>query len=253
MYNGSMNKLLIPILIIANNCYSKTNDEFQNLSYLEDTLTKTAKNKKYLQPVIMDLPNKLNSYRNSKNINNKVKIERLNNKLNLLIKSDDKKELRYIIENERIATIDYINLGLAFNSRLYKNLDFKTRFGIKLNNKINPFIKLTTKKTLKNIYGVDYTFGHVVKNSVIKKFEHKSYLKLDKKLNDIYSIHNYYESYWGNELNKNTNVNSTIYLNQKISDKSQLTYQIGLNSNNEDGTQEIKEYLIDIKYKIAIL
>ena len=248
-----MNKLLIPILILTNNCYSNTNDDYQDLSFLEETLTKTNKNKKYNQPVIIDLPNKLNSYRNSKNSNNRVKLERINNKLNLLIKSDDKKEIKYIIENEKIATLNYINLGVAFNSKLYKNLDFKTRLGIKLNNKINPFIKLTTKKTWKNIYGIDYTFGHIVKNSVIKKLEHKSYLKLDKKLNDSYSIHNYYESYWENDLNKNTNVNSSIYLNQKLSNKSSLIYQIGLNSNNEDGTQEIKEYAIDIKYKIAIL
>jgi hypothetical protein len=248
-----MNKLLIPILILTNNCYSNTNDDYQDLSFLEETLTKTNKNKKYNQPVIIDLPNKLNSYRNSKNSNNRVKLERINNKLNLLIKSDDKKEIKYIIENEKIAALNYINLGVAFNSKLYKNLDFKTRLGIKLNNKINPFIKLTTKKTWKNIYGVDYTFGHIVKNSVINKLEHKSYLKLDKKLSDNYSIHNYYESYWGNELNKNTNVNSSIYLNQKLSNKSSLIYQIGLNSNNEDGTQEIKEYAIDIKYKIAIL
>ena len=239
-----MNKLLIPILIFANNCYSNTNEEYQDLSYLEETLTKTNKNKKYLRPLILDLPNKLNSYRNTKKINNK---------LNLLIKSDDKKEIRYIIENKKISTIDYINLGISLNSKFYKNLDFKTRLGIKLNNKINPFIKLNTKKTWKNIYGVNYTFGHIVKNSVIKKFEHKSYLKLDKKLNDNYSIHNYYESNWKDQSNKNTNVNSTIFLNQKVSDKSQISYQIGLKTDDEEGTQEIKKYTIDIKYRIAIL
>jgi hypothetical protein len=245
-----MNKLLIPILIFANNCYSNTNDENQDLSFLEDTLTKTSKNKKYLQPVIIDLPNKLNSYRNLKN---KVKIERIDNKLNLLIKSDDIKEINYIIENKKMGSIDYINLGISINSKPYNNLDFKTRFGVKINNKINPFIKLTTKKIWKNIYGVNYTFGHVIKNSITKKFEHKSYFKLNKKLNDKYSINNYYESYWGNELNKNITLNSTIYLNQKLSDKSYLIYKINLNSNNDDGIQEIKRYAIDIKYRIAIL
>lgn len=245
-----MNKLLIPIILFANNCYSNTNDDNNDLSFLENTLTKTSKNKKYLQPIIIDLSNKLNSHRNSKN---KVKLEKIDNKLNLLIKSDDRKEIKYIIENKKIGSIDYINLGLSVNSKLYKNLDFKTRFGIKLNNKINPFIKLTTKKTWEKVYGVNYTFGHVIKNSITKRFEQKSYFKLDKKLNDKYSIHNYYESYWGNELDTNTNINSRIYLNQKISDKSNLVYQIGLDSNNEEGSQEIKRYAINIKYKIVIL
>lgn len=245
--------LLISILIVANNCYSNTNDDYNDISFLEEILTKSNKNKIYLQPLIIDLANKLNSHKKSRNLKNKVKLEKIDNRLNLLIKSDDKKEIKYIIENKKFSTVDYINLGLAFNSNFYKNLDFKTRFGIKVNNKINPFIKLTTRKIWKNIYGVNYTFGHIIKNSALKELEHKSYLKLDKKLNDNYSIHNYYESFWENELNQNTNVNSSIYLNQKLNDKSSLIYKIGLKSNNEDSSQEIKEYLIDIKYKIAIL
>ena len=243
-----MNKLLIPILILTNNCYSSTNDDYQDLSFLEETLSNTNKNKKYYNSA-----DKLNSYKKKKNANNRITLERVNNNLNLLIKADDKKEIKYIIENQKIGDLEYINLGISLNSKLYKNLDFKTRFGLKVNNKLNPFIKLTTKRTWKNIYGVDYTFGHVIKNSVIKKLEHKSYLKLDKKLNNNYTIHNYYESYWGNDLNETTIINSSITLNQKISDESSFVYQIGLNANNEDGTQEIKKYVIDIKYKIVIL
>jgi hypothetical protein len=167
-----MNKLLIPFLIITSNCYSNTNDEYHDLSFLEETLSN--KNKKYQQAVIIDLPNKLNNYRNKRNANNRITLKRVNNNLNLLIKSDDKKEIKYIIENQKIGDLEYINLGVSLNSKLYKNLDFKTRFGLKINNKINPFIKLTTKKTWKNIYGVDYTFGHIIKNSIIKKLEHKS-------------------------------------------------------------------------------
>ena len=39
-----MNKLLIPILFFVNNCYSNTNEETNNLTYLETALVKVNKN-----------------------------------------------------------------------------------------------------------------------------------------------------------------------------------------------------------------
>ena len=238
-----MNKLLIPILFLANSCYANTNEETNNLSYLETALVKVNKNSRYAKPVIL----------NSQNKRQNNLVPKVNNDFNLLIDSQGERELRYIFEKPYRNNNSLINFGISFKDKAYKNKDFKTRLGLKLNNKINPFIQLTTNKTWKNIYGVDYALGQILKKSVKKKAEYRSYLKLDRKLNDKYSIHNYNESYWQDTEVDYVDINSSLYLKQKLTRKSNLIYKIGLKANDSEGRQEIKNYGINIKYKIAIL
>ena len=238
-----MNKLLIPILFLANSCYANTNEETNNLSYLETALVKVNKNSRYAKPVIL----------NSQNKRQNNLVPKVNNDFNLLIDSQGERELRYIFEKPYRNNNSLINFGISFKDKAYKNIDFKTRLGLKLNNKINPFIQLTTNKTWKNIYGVDYALGQILKKSVKKKAEYRSYLKLDRKLNDKYSIHNYNESYWQDTEVDYVDINSSLYLKQKLTRKSNLIYKIGLKANDSEGRQEIKNYGINIKYKIVIL
>ena len=238
-----MNKLLIPILFLANSCYANTNEETNNLSYLETALVKVNKNSRYAKPVIL----------NSQNKRQNNLVPKVNNDFNLLIDSQGERELRYIFEKPYRNNNSLINFGISFKDKAYKNIDFKTRLGLKLNNKINPFIQLTTNKTWKNIYGVDYALGQILKKSVKKKAEYRSYLKLDRKLNEKYSIHNYNESYWQDTEVDYVDINSSLYLKQKLTRKSNLIYKIGLKANDSEGRQEIKNYGINIKYKIAIL
>lgn len=238
-----MNKLLIPILFFVNNCYSNTNEETNNLAYLETALVKVNKNNRYAKPLLI----------NSQNKRQNNLVPKVNNDFNLLIDSQGERELRYIFEKPYRNNNSLINFGISFKDKAYKNIDFKTRLGLKLNNKINPFIQLTTNKTWKNIYGVDYALGQILKKSVKKKAEYRSYLKLDRKLNDKYSIHNYNESYWQDTEVDYVDINSSLYLKQKLTRKSNLIYKIGLKANDSEGRQEIKNYGINIKYKIAIL
>ena len=155
-----MNKLLIPILFLANSCYANTNEETNNLSYLETALVKVNKNSRYAKPVIL----------NSQNKRQNNLVPKVNNDFNLLIDSQGERELRYIFEKPYRNNNSLINFGISFKDKAYKNIDFKTRLGLKLNNKINPFIQLTTNKTWKNIYGVDYALGQILKKSVKKKY-----------------------------------------------------------------------------------
>lgn len=239
-----MNKLLIPILFFANTCYSNTNENTNKLTYLETALVEVNKNNRYMKPVISNLKKK----------NNLIsKIPKVNNGYNLLISSHGEQELKYILEKQSINDNSYVNFGLTFKDKTYKNIDIKTRIGLKLNKKVNPFIQLTTKKTWKNIYGMNCALGQKLNKSMKSNIEYRSYVKLDRKLNEKYSIHNYNESYWQNATNDYIDLNSSIYLKQKLTRKSNLIYKIGLNSNDSDGKQEIKNYGINIKYKIAIL
>lgn len=239
-----MNKLLIPILFFTNNCYSNTNENSNNLSYLETTLIKS--NKKYIKPVITD-----SKIINKNNLN--IKVPKINNTYDLLINSQGDRELRYILEKQSRQINSHINFGLSFKDKAYRSIDFKTRIGLKLNNKINPFIQLTTKKTWKSIKGIDYTFGQILKKSLKKRLEYISYLSLDRKINEKYSLHNYTESYWQNTATNYIDLNSSIYLKQKLTKKSNLIYKVGINSNDSEGQQEIKNYGINVNYKIAIL
>jgi hypothetical protein len=241
-----MNKLLIPILFFVNNCYANTNEETNSLSYLETALVKVNKNSRYAKPILINSQNKRQN-------NLLSKVPKVNNQFNLLIDSQGERELKYIFEKPLRNNNSLINFGISFKDKAYKNIDFKTRLGLKLNNKINPFIQLTTNKTWKNIYGVDYAFGQILKKSVKKKAEYRSYFKLDRKLNEKYSIHNYNESYWQNAEVNYVDINSSLYLKQKLTRKSNLIYKIGLKANDSEGKQEIKNYGINIKYKIAIL
>ena len=241
-----MNKLLIPILFFVNNCYSNTNEETNNLAYLETALVKVNKNNRYAKPLHINSQNKRQN-------NLLSKAPKVNNDFNLLIDSQGERELKYIFEKPSKNNNSLINFGISFKDKAYKNIDFRTRLGLKLNNKINPFIQLTTNKTWKNIYGVDYALGQILKKSVKKKAEYRSYLKLDRKLNEKYSIHNYNESYWQDTEVDYVDINSSLYLKQKLTRKSNLIYKIGLKANDSEGRQEIKNYGINIKYKIAIL
>ena len=241
-----MNKLLIPILFFANNCYSNTNEETNRLSYLETALVKVNKNNRYAKPALINSQNKRQN-------NLLSKVPKVNNEFNLLIDSQGERELKYIFEKPLKNNDSLINFGISFKDKAYKNIDFKTRLGLKLNNKINPFIQLTTNKSWKNIYGIDYAFGQILKKSVKKKAEYKSYFKLDRKLSEKYSIHNYNESYWQNAEINYVDINSSLYLKQKLTRKSNLIYKIGVKANDSEGRQEIKNYGINIKYKIAIL
>ena len=241
-----MNKLLIPVLIFANNCYANTNENTNTLSYLETALVKVNKNNRYSKPVLITSQNK-------KQNRLTTKIPKIKNEFNLLIDSQGERELKYIFEKPLKNNNSLINFGISFKDKAYKNIDFKTRLGLKLNNKINPFIQLTTNKTWKNIYGIDYGLGQILKKSIKKNTEYKSYFKLDRKLNERYSIHNYNETYWQDSEIDYVDINSSIYLKQKLTKKSNLVYKIGVKANDAQGSQEIKNYGINIKYKIAIL
>ena len=86
-----MNKLLIPILFFVNNCYSNTNEETNNLAYLETALVKVNKNNRYAKPLLINSQNKRQN-------NLLSKAPKVNNDFNLLIDSQGERELKYIFE-----------------------------------------------------------------------------------------------------------------------------------------------------------
>jgi hypothetical protein len=229
-----MKKILIGLSIFFINCYAITN--------LENTL---SKKNKYTFKSQLDLSNRLTKTHNY-NDKLKIKLPKEKNRLKLVVKAN-KDESKKFVKNHRIENNDYINFAIEYNNSFLNTISIKTKIGINLNNQIDSFAKLSATKTWRNFYGVDYTFGQSIKDSIINTLEYKSYFKLDTKLNETYSLHNCYESYWQNEKENNTELNSSIYLDQRVSEDSNLLYKIGLISNDSDSNIQI-----NIKYKILL-
>lgn len=232
-----MKKILISLSIFFINCYAIAN--------LENTL---SKKNKYTFQNHLDLSNKFSKINKKYGYNNrlKIKLPKEKNKFKLLVKAN-KDESKKFIQNQRIKNNDYFNLAIEYNNSFLNTIYIKTKVGINLNNQIDSFVKFSATKTWQNFYGIDYTFGQSIKESIIDTLEYRSYIKLDTKLNETYSLHNSYESYWQNKKENETDLNSSVYLNQRVSEDSNLFYKIGLNSNDSDSNIQI-----NIKYKILL-
>lgn len=180
-------------------------------------------------------------------LNIKLKLPRLKENIKLMFESDEKRESLDFIE-EQNKTKDY-NLSLFYDNVLKNDLKLKTKIGLKLNDGLNPFIKSEISKVWEDIYGLDFIISEAIRLSKRKDFENTSYFQITKKIDEYLYLHSYNEHYWEEELRKDSQVYNTIYLNQKISDKKYLTYQIDANTNNIDSNLRLKRYSIKLKYK----
>lgn len=179
----------------------------------------------------------------------KLKLPKLKDRFKLVFESDEIRENIDFIENHDKNNNDDFNLALAYDKIFRDSIDFKTKVGIKLKSKIDPFIKVELKNKWKDIKTIDLTISQALKQSVDKKLESTSYLLLDKQLNDMYSLHNYNEFYWKSENRRDTEYFNSIYLHQKLSNKNYFTYTLDMNTNNIDSNMKIKRYSAKIKYR----
>lgn len=179
----------------------------------------------------------------------KFKLPKLKNKL--------KNKLKLLLENGKIReNSDFIedtnhnfNLSLLYENYLGENISFKTKGGVRLGKTLNLFIKSEIKKIIEDMQGIDYTFSQSVKESIEDKLELTSYIRLDKPLNDIYSLHNYYQYYWQPRNNNDSEYYTSVYLIQKISNKSTLTYTLGSHIDNINSNLKVKRYNATINFR----
>ena len=218
-----MKKLLVPILILNSINLFAANDE----SYLDLVLNQTKEYRKYIHESLIntsaavdnyyfeekDLQNKeygstyalveISTYKNQhesikfdQKVRIKLQLPKLKNSLKLVFESDEERDTKDYIENHTQNNNDNFNLALAYNKLLTYDIDFATKVGIKLKSNLDPFIKFQARKTWENINGIDYTISQSIKESVDKKTELTTYLRVDKNLNENFSLHNYNQYYW---------------------------------------------------------
>ncbi len=181
----------------------------------------------------------------------KLKLPKLKDKFRLVFESDDIDENKDYIENKKSNKNDDFNLALSYQT-MKKYAELKAKVGIKLRSKLDPFLKLSAKKTWEDINGIDFVIGQDIKQSVVKKLETTSYYEVAKKFNDYYSLHQYTEYYWQSNERSDSQILPSIHLKQKIDAKNHLTYSFSSNIDNIDTNLRLKRHSVQIKYRHLI-
>lgn len=185
----------------------------------------------------------------------KLKLPKLKEKVNLEIETDEKRESTNFAEDHKSNEDANVNVGLAYYKILKNHINIKSKIGIKVKSELDPFFRIEAKKTWHHTNSFESTLSQTFKQSVTKKTESTSYYRLDKKLDDIFSIHNYNEHYWESSREAYNQVYTSFYLNQLLSDKRQLTYTFGTNIDNisdidgEKSNLKPKRYSLSVKYR----
>jgi len=273
-----MKKLFIPlILTLALNI--QANEVKKENSYLDEIIENTNDIRKDIHNTIINLSvdvdnyfddkvRKIDEYHSSyglielsafknqhesvqfdQKVKIKLKLPKLKDRFKLVFESDEIRDNIDYVENHNSQNNDDFNLSLVYDKILKKNIDFKTKVGLKLKSKIDPFIKIEGKKIWKGINNIDIIFSNSIKQSVIKKLEYNNYIKFSKKINDNYTISNYHSFYWQSSERRDTEFYNSIYLNQKFDSKNYLTYTIDVNTNNIDSNLKIKRYSAKVKFR----
>lgn len=134
-----------------------------------------------------------------------------------------------------------INLDINSNLKIlnYLTLVSKTHFEFTKNNYLT---KIDYRKIWKSYYNFDYTVGQSFGKSINEKTDYKYFMKIDKRLNDKYSFHNYYEYI----TQGRDSLNSIFSLKKRFNSYESLIYKIILKDN-----EDYSSYGIKIGYKIT--
>jgi len=272
-----MKKLLLPLILINSiNVFAQ-----EKTSYLESFISNTNEYRKDIHHYIIDISSNIDNYWNDDILNQKdmnkysdsyglfelsafqnqhdslnfdqrvkikLKLPKLKDSFRLVFESDEVDENKDYIESHNSNSNDDFNLGLTYET-LKRDIELRTKVGIKLRSKLDPFIKLSAKRTWEDINGIDLTLGQNIKQSVIKKLESTSYVSLDKKINDYYSLHQYTEYYWHSDERRDSQIIPSVHLKQKIDSKNYFTYSFSSNIDNIDTNLRLKRHSAKVKYR----
>jgi hypothetical protein len=270
-----MKKLLIPILILNSTLLYSNED----LSYLDKLIQDTNDYREGIHTSLMDISSSLDNYISDKEIDRKeyypsyalielgvsktqnesikfhpkikikLKLPKLKDKFRLEFESDEvHQSTNFIEDSDKNKTNDY-NLGIGYFKEFKNAVNLNTKVGIKLRSNLDPFIKLNMYKTWNSSQGIDYTLNQEIKVSVEEELESTSSLLISKELDEKYSLHNYSEYYWQSENKEDTQLSSSVYLNDKIDNMNNLTYSLNSNVDNIDSNLKLKRFSLKIKYR----
>lgn len=225
--------------------------------FVKEKIKKTSYDDSYIYIQLSAFSNEDHSLKFDQKVRVRLKLPKLKDKFKLEIESEEVRETNDNVEDHtQTNKSDDYNLALAYYKSLKNSVDLSTKLGLKLKHKLDPFLRVEVKKTWKINKEFEYTLSQRLNQSLIKKLESTTYLRFDKKINDIFSIHNYYEHYWHSLQDQYNELYSSIYLQHKVSSKGELTYTLNSSINNihnsiEDKKTELrpKRYSFNIRYR----
>ena len=181
----------------------------------------------------------------------KLKLPRLKESIHLEIETDEQRDTIDNVENKTSnSKNDDVSLALAYYKTLKNKVNLKTKAGLKIKSKLDPFIKIEAKKIFNNPNSnYIYTLSQALKYSKIHDLESTTYFKIDRPLNENLSAHNFYQHYWQSQEENDSEFYSSIYLDQKLSNKDYIRYTANANINNIDSDMKVKRYALKLKYR----
>lgn len=273
-----MKNLILPLTILSITNLFSSEIEKEN-SYFQNVLNDTSEYRKSIHQSLISLSSNIDSYFISEEIKNldysstyahlqlssylnegdeivfdqkfkiKLKLPKLKDKFSLEIETSEERESVDNVETHDKNNNDNLNVGIAYYKQLKNHINLKSKAGLKVRSKFDPFIKVEAKKTWHQNDTLEYTLSQEFKQSVVKHTESTTFFRVDKRLSEPFSIHNYYQHYWQSTNEKDNQYYASIYLNQKLSEKRNLTYTIDSNINNIDSEMKVKRYAARITYK----
>ena len=272
-----MKKILIPLTILSLlPLYAQNKD---NPSFLDTILDNTEDHRKTIHQSLISLSSNIDGYfipqeikdvdysstygqiefssyineGDSISFDQKIRIKlilpKLKEKFRLEIETSDERETIDTVEDHDKKTNDNLSVGLAYYKVLKNKINLKSKTGLKVRSKFDPFFEIEANKTWNENTDLEYILSQKFKQSVVKHTESTTFFRIDKMLDDTYSLHNYYQQYWQSKQENDSEYYASIYLNQKLTDSRNLTYTVDSNINNIDSDMKAKRYSLKVKYK----
>lgn len=181
----------------------------------------------------------------------KLKLPRLKEAIHLEIETDEQRDTIDNVEDKTSSSKnDDVSLALGYYKTLKNEINLKTKLGLKIKSKLDPFIKTEAKKSFENANSnYIYTISQAFKYSNLNDIESTSYFKIDRPLNETLSVHNFNQHYWQSQKENDSEFYHSIYLDQKLTNKDYIRYTANTNINNIDSDMKVKRYALQLKYR----
>lgn len=181
----------------------------------------------------------------------KLKLPRLKEKIHLEIETDEQRDTIDNVESKTSESKkDDVNLAIAYYKTFKNKINLKTKVGLKIKSKFDPFIKTEANRSFQDLNSnYIYTISQAFKYSNLNDLESTSYFNIDKPINEVFSAHNFYQHYWQSKKENDSEFYSSLYLDQKLTNKDYIRYTVNTNINNIDSDMKVKRYALKLKYR----
>ena len=190
-----------------------------------------------------------NSVKIKPNIDIRIKLPKLKDKLSLTFNNNDNKiNPNYQDSNEKINyKDDDYNVGILYNI-IKRDINLKFRVGAKIS--FNPYlyVKAEAKKKFDLNQNNNLILEQKVKYSDKYEIDNYSSIRYNYKINKNYLFSNFNEYYINSKINDN-NLYNSFRINHIISNDSYLNYVTSVDSNDDNSTFQTKRYGVYVSYR----